>query len=129
MAHVPDDLRYTRDHEYVRPTEDPNLFLVGITDFAQSELGDVVVVFLPNIGDRFATHAKFGEIEAVKTVATLFMPVAGEVVEVNGALDGDPAAVNREPYGAGWMIKVRADRAAEVNELLSAEAYRAHIGE
>lgn len=128
MAHVPDDLRYTKDHEYVRPSGEAGVLIVGITDYAQGELGDMVFVNLPKTGERFEAHQAFGTVEAVKAVADLFAPVAGEVVEVNGGLDGDPAAVNRDPYGEGWMIKLRADDPSALDGLLTAEAYRAHIG-
>jgi glycine cleavage system H protein len=128
VAHVPDDLRYTNDHEYAR-TEGDGAVVIGITDYAQGELGDVVFVNLPKVGDQLTAHQVFGTIEAVKAVADLYAPVAGEVVAVNGALDGDPAVVNRDPYGEGWMIRLRPARAADLDGLLTAEAYRAHIGE
>ena len=129
MSNVPDQLRYTADHEYVAPTADAAVVGVGITDYAQGELGDVVYVSLPRVGDTFDAHQSFGTIEAVKAVSELFMPVAGEIVEVNGALDADPAAINRDPYGAGWMVRVRVKDASSVPALLDAAAYRKHIGE
>ena len=129
MSNVPDDLVYTADHEYVAKTADPAVVRVGITDYAQGELGDVVFVNLPKAGDRFEHHQTFGTIEAVKAVSELYMPVAGEVVEVNAALDGDPAVVNRDPYGAGWMVALRLGDAKELKNLLTASAYRSHIGE
>jgi glycine cleavage system H protein len=101
---------------------------VGITDYAQGELGDVVFVNLPKSGQRLAAHESFGTIEAVKAVSELYSPVAGEVVEVNAALEGDPAAVNRDPYGAGWMVTLRVDPKSLAG-LLTASAYRSHIGE
>lgn len=128
MSNVPDQLRYTAEHEFVQPAAD-GVVTVGITDYAQGELGDVVYVSLPKAGDTFDAHASFGTIEAVKAVSELFMPVAGEVVEVNGALDADPAAVNRDPYGAGWMVKVRVSDPAALDGLMDAAAYRKHIGE
>jgi len=128
VANVPNDLRYTSDHEYVRATGEAGVFLVGITDYAQGELGDVVFVNLPKPGDKVASHATFGTIEAVKAVADLFAPIAGQVLEINAGLDADPAVVNRDPYGAGWMIKLKADNPAEVDGLLTADAYRTHIG-
>ena len=128
MSSIPKDLRYTKDHEWVRESDDPQVVEVGITDYAQGELGDVVFVNLPKPGERVGAHQAFGAIEAVKAVADLFAPVAGEVQEVNAALDGDPAAVNRDPYGEGWMIRLRADNPADVDGLLSADAYRAHTG-
>ena len=128
MANVPAELRYTSDHEYARSTSEAGVVFVGITDYAQGELGDVVFVNLPKPGDALTAHQVFGTIEAVKAVADLYAPLAGTVVEVNGALDGDPAVVNRDPYGDGWMVKLRLANAADLDSLLSADAYRAHIG-
>ncbi|MCR4340167.1 MAG: glycine cleavage system protein GcvH [Gemmatimonadaceae bacterium] len=122
MANVPGDLRYTEQHEYVRTTA-PSTAEVGITDFAQGELGDVVYVELPKVGAKFARHDVFGTIEAVKAVSELFSPVAGEVIEVNERLDKEPALVNSDPYGAGWMIRMKLDDAAETETLLTAAAY------
>jgi glycine cleavage system H protein len=127
MSSIPADLRYTKDHEYVRAGAD-GILTVGITDYAQGELGDVVFLNLPKPGDAVTAHQAFGTIEAVKAVSELFSPVNGSVVEVNGALEGDPAAVNRDPYGAGWMVRLRPSAAAP-DDLLDAEAYKAHIGE
>ena len=129
MSTVPDDLVYTTEHEYVRRTADPAVVRVGITDYAQGELGDVVYVSLPKAGERFSTHQSFGTIEAVKAVSELYSPIAGEVVEVNGALEGDPAAVNRDPYGDGWMVSLRVTDPTELDGLLAPAAYRSHIGE
>lgn len=128
MANVPQDLKYTREHEYLKPAEEEGVFYVGITDFAQGELGDIVFLDLPQPGARFDAHAVFGTIEAVKAVSDLYMPVAGEVVEVNGELDANPAIINSDPYGGGWMIKVRADDAAAVGALLDSAAYGDLIG-
>ncbi len=128
MSNIPADLRYTKDHEYVRADTD-GVLTVGITDFAQGELGDVVFVNLPKPGDRVTAQQPFGTIEAVKAVSELFSPVTGVVTDVNGGLDADPAAVNRDPYGDGWMVRLRVDDAAELNDLLSADAYRNQIGE
>lgn len=128
MANVPDDLRYTPDHEYVRTTNEPGIVVIGITDYAQGELGDVVFVNLPKAGQKFGAHEAFGTIEAVKAVSDLYTPVAGEVVSVNGGLDADPASVNRSPYEAGWMIRLQADRPADLDALLTPAAYRAQIG-
>ncbi len=128
MSNVPDDLQYTAEHEYVARTGDPAVVRVGITDYAQGELGDVVFVNLPTPGQRLETHESFGTIEAVKAVSELYSPLAGEIVEVNGALESDPAAVNRDPYGAGWMVSLRVDPKS-LSGLLSASAYRSHIGE
>ncbi|HEX5725857.1 MAG TPA: glycine cleavage system protein GcvH [Longimicrobiaceae bacterium] len=128
MANIPQDLRYTEQHEYVKPAGEPGVFFVGITDYAQGELGDVVFVELPGAGQRFDAGQSFGTIEAVKAVSDLYTPVAGEVVESNGALDANPAAVNADPYGEGWMIRLRADDPAAVDSLLTAEQYAQLIG-
>ena len=128
MANVPQDLRYTKEHEYLKPAGEPGVYLVGITDYAQGELGDVVFVELPQPGRSFDAMASFGTIEAVKAVSDLYCPVAGEVVEANGALDANPAAVNSDPYGEGWMIKLRVANQADVDGLLDAAAYEQLIG-
>jgi glycine cleavage system H protein len=129
VSNVPEALAYTSEHEYVARTDDPAVIRIGITDYAQSELGDVVFVSLPKPGQHIDAGQSFGTIEAVKAVSELYSPVAGDVVEVNGALDADPAAVNRDPYGAGWMITVRLTDGAKVDGLLDAAGYRRHIGE
>jgi glycine cleavage system H protein len=129
VSSVPEDLVYTAEHEYVARTDDPALVRVGITDYAQGELGDVVFVNLPKPGDKLATHGSFGTIEAVKAVSELYSPVAGEVVGINTGLETDPALVNRDPYGAGWMVKIRVTNPAELKNLMSPGAYRSHIGE
>ncbi len=129
LSHVPDDLVYTTEHEYVARTGDPAVVRVGITDYAQGELGDVVFVNLPKSGEQLASHQSFGTIEAVKAVSELYSPLAGEVVEVNAALDGDPAVVNRDPYGDGWMVKLRVANPKDLDGLLQPGAYRSHIGE
>ena len=123
MANVPADLHYTSDHEYVKGTDDSNVVQIGITDYAQDQLGDVVFVELPKKGAQFSAHDVFGTIEAVKAVSELFCPLAGEVVEVNSRLDSEPALVNSDPYGSGWMIKLRMKSAADKASLLNAEAY------
>ena len=127
MANIPDDLRYTEEHEYVRKNSDGNVD-VGITDYAQGELGDVVYVELPAVGTRLGKHDVFGTIEAVKAVSELFSPIAGEVVEINGRLDGEPALVNSDPYGEGWMIRIKPDDAGAVDSLMDASAYGKHLG-
>jgi glycine cleavage system H protein len=129
VSNVPDDLRYTAEHEYVQPSDDRGVVVIGITDYAQGELGDVVYVSLPKVGETYEAHQPFGTIEAVKAVSELYLPVAGEIVEVNGALDADPAVVNRDPYGEGWMVKVRTSASGALDSLLDAAGYRAHIGE
>ena len=127
MANIPDDLRYTEEHEHVRKTSDGNAE-VGITDYAQGELGDVVYVELPSVGTKLGKHDVFGTIEAVKAVSELFSPLAGEVVEINGRLDGEPALVNSDPYGAGWMIRLKPDDASAVDSLMDAAGYSKHLG-
>jgi glycine cleavage system H protein len=128
MANVPQDLKYTKEHEYLKPAGEDGVFYVGITDYAQGELGDIVFVELPSAGATYDAHQTFGTIEAVKAVSDLYMPVAGEVVEANAALDANPAVVNSDPYGEGWMIKVRVTDAASLDGLLDAAAYEALIG-
>jgi glycine cleavage system H protein len=128
VANVPDDLRYTADHEYVKQTGEAGVVIVGITDYAQGELGDVVFVNLPKAGQKFDAHQAFGTIEAVKAVSDLYCPIAGEVVAVNPTLDSDPAIVNRSPYQEGWMIRLKASNAADLDGLLTPAAYRAQIG-
>jgi glycine cleavage system H protein len=128
MANVPQDLRYTKEHEYLKPAGEDGVFFVGITDYAQGELGDVVFVELPQAGRTFDAMDTFGTIEAVKAVSDLYCPIAGEVVDANGALDANPAAVNSDPYGEGWMIKLRVSNPADVDALLDAAAYEKLIG-
>lgn len=129
MSHIPDGLKYTEEHEYLKETDEPGVFLVGITDYAQGELGDVVYVELPEPGESFAPMETFGTIEAVKAVSDLYCPVAGEVVDINEALDDDPSLVNTDPYGEGWMISLRVDDPGEVDELMDVGGYTGHIGE
>lgn len=129
MANIPADLRYTEQHEYVKKTSDAAVVQVGITDYAQGELGDVVYVELPKVGASFGHMQVFGTIEAVKAVSELYTPVAGTVTEVNSALEQDPALVNRDPYGAGWMIKLRLKNVGDLDGLLKAEAYKKQIGQ
>ena len=128
MSEIPEDLRYTEEHEYVR-TETDGLVTIGITHYAQGELGDVVYVDLPEVGTQIDRMDVFGTIEAVKAVSELFSPLGGEIVEVNSGLDGDPSLVNQEPYGDGWMIKVQIRDPAELGRLLSPSDYAQHIGE
>ena len=125
MSEVPIGFRYSDDHEYLKPTDEADIFAVGITDYAQGELGDVVFLELPQVGDRFGTGDVFGTIEAVKAVGDLFTPLAGEVVAVNTTLDDDPALVNSDPYGAGWIIEMRLDDPGALEDLLDADAYEA----
>ena len=128
MASIPQDLLYTPEHEYLKRTDEEDVFLVGVTDYAQGELGDIVFVELPKAGETFDRMAVFGTIEAVKAVSELFSPLAGEIVEVNGALDANPALVNTDPYGEGWMIKLRVRDTSQLEGLMDASAYEQHIG-
>ena len=128
MSNIPSDLLYSTDHEYLRATDEPDVFIVGITHYAQDQLGDIVFVELPKAGATFGAHDTFGTIEAVKAVSELFAPVSGTVTEVNSALDGDPAVINRDPFGDGWMIKIRLSDPSQKDSLLSAAAYAAHTG-
>lgn len=121
----PAELKYTKDHEWVKIEGD--VATIGITDFAQSELGDIVFVEIETQGQSFAAHEVFGTVEAVKTVSDLFMPVAGEILEVNPGLADDPAAVNSDPYGNGWMIKVKIAAGADMSHLMDAAAYEASL--
>ena len=122
----PGELKYTKEHEWVRIEGDTGT--LGITDFAQGELGDVVFVELPAVGDTLSKDATFGTIEAVKAVSDLFAPLTGEVIEVNAALGDTPELVNKEPYGQGWMLKIRISNPDEVSSLLDATAYQALTG-
>ncbi|MBP6000369.1 MAG: glycine cleavage system protein GcvH [Sediminibacterium sp.] len=117
----PADLRYTKDHEWIKL--EGNTATIGITDFAQSELGDIVYVDINTVGSTLAAEAVFGTVEAVKTVSDLFLPIAGTVLEVNPALSAQPELVNTDAYGAGWMIKMTVSNPADVDALLSSEAY------
>ncbi len=123
---VPADLKYSNDHEWCRVEGD--IAVVGITDFAQSQLGDIVFVDVPTVGETLAAGDVFGSIEAVKTVSDAFLPVSGEILEFNEAVDADPATVNRDAYGEGWLVKVKMSDPAEVEALLSAADYERLIG-
>ena len=129
MADIPKDLLYTEEHEYVKATDESGVVQIGITDYAQGELGDVVYVELPPVGTSFGRMDVFGTIEAVKAVSELFSPLSGEVVAVNTRLDKEPALVNTDPYGDGWMIRMRLKNEGERKQLLSAEAYGRHVGQ
>jgi glycine cleavage system H protein len=126
MANFPQELKYTKDHEWVKI--DGGTATIGITDFAQSELGDIVYVEVETVGDSLNHGDVFGTVEAVKTVSDLFMPVSGEVLELNGELDGQPELVNKDPYGQGWMIKVKMSNPSEASSLLSADDYKKLVG-
>ncbi len=122
----PSELKYTKDHEWIRL--EGNVATVGITDFAQRELGDIVYVDIDSVGKDLAAEAVFGTVEAVKTVSDLFLPIAGKVLEVNSALNNQPELVNTDPYGEGWMVKMEVANTADVDALMSAEAYSAMVG-
>lgn len=124
---IPSELRYSKDHEWIRV--DGNQAYVGITEFAQGELGDIVFVEIETEGETFGKDEVFGTVEAVKTVSELFMPIAGTVVEVNPKLDKNPELVNEDPYGEGWMIKIEIANPSELEGLMDATAYQAHIGQ
>lgn len=124
---VPADLKYTKDHEWIK-VESGNIAVIGVTDFAQGELGDIVYVEIETKGETIAKEEVFGTIEAVKTVSDLFMPVSGEITEVNSALDGNPESVNKDPYGDGWMVKITMSNPSELDGLLTADQYKALIG-
>jgi len=125
MANYPDTLHYTKDHEWIR-VED-GIGIIGITDFAQEQLGDVVHVQLPRVGEKFEAHDTFGEVESVKTFSELFTPVSGEVTETNEGLADAPEQVNGDPYGNGWMIKIRLANPGEIDSLLSSSEYEDFI--
>ena len=128
MTMIPDDLRYTSDHEWLRRNEDsPDEAVIGITDFAQDQLGDVVYLDLPAEGDELRAGERFGEIESVKTVSDLYAPVSGEVLAANGELEEQPELVNDSPYDEGWLIRVRISDESEFADLLDADAYGAQL--
>lgn len=123
---IPANLKYSNDHEWVRV--EGNEAFIGITDFAQGQLGDIVFVDVPTVGESLGQNEVFGSIEAVKTVSDAFLPVSGEILEFNEALENDPALVNKDPYGEGWIIKVNMANPAEVDTLLSADDYAKLVG-
>ena len=127
MANTPEDLSYTKDHEWVRVKE--NLATVGITDHAQHQLGDVVYVELPKVGDKFEASEPFGSVESVKAVSEVYMPLAGSVVEVNENLNDSPEQVNEDPYGEGWMIRIKIDNPSQIDALLTAIEYEDYTKE
>jgi glycine cleavage system H protein len=129
VAAIPKDLLYTEEHEYVKATDDAGVVQIGITDYAQGELGDVVYVELPPVGTAFGRMDVFGTIEAVKAVSELFSPVSGEIVAVNTRLDKEPALVNTDPYGDGWMIRVRLKNEGDRKQLLTAADYAKLVGQ
>ncbi|MBR4850957.1 MAG: glycine cleavage system protein GcvH [Tidjanibacter sp.] len=123
---IPAELRYSKDHEWIKVIEGGEA-LVGITDFAQGELGDIVFVDVPTVGETIGAHEVFGSIEAVKTVSDVFLPVSGEILELNPEVDADPALVNQEPYEGGWLVRIRMENPAELDDLLDAEGYAAML--
>jgi len=129
MAKIPEHLLYTEEHEWVNKKDSGDVVEIGITDYAQGELGDVVYVDLPAVGAKFGKMEPFGTIEAVKAVSELYSPITGEIVEVNPALDGDPALVNKDAYGAGWMIRMKVKNPKELDEMLGSDEYASHIGQ
>ncbi len=125
MANIPENLRYSKDHEWI--LVDGDVASIGITDYAQSSLGDVVYIDFPRVGDRFGTHEAFGSVESVKAVSEIFTPVAGEVVEVNDGLNDAPEKVNSDPYGDAWFIKVKMENPGEADAMLSAVEYEEYL--
>jgi glycine cleavage system H protein len=123
---IPNELKYSDEHEWVR--QDGEHGIIGITDYAQGELGDVVYVDLPSKGDHVGQNDVFGSIEAVKAASDLYCPVSGEVVEINENVTDNPEIINKDPYGDGWMIKIKLDNVEELSSLMDADAYQAHIG-
>lgn len=124
---IPDNLRYTKDHEWIK-MEGDGIALVGITDFAQRELGDIVFVDINTVGRELKANDIFGTVEAVKTVSDLYLPIDGTVLEVNSSLEGNPEYVNQDPYGNGWMIKLKMNNPDDLNSLLDAQAYKEVVG-
>lgn len=129
MSEIPEGFLYTEEHEYLKATDEDGVYLVGVTDYAQGELGDVVFIELPEPGATFEKMDAFGTIEAVKAVSDLYCPVKAEVVEVNAALDDEPAVVNSDPYGDGWMIKIKVLDSGDLDGLMDAAAYTSHVGD
>jgi glycine cleavage system H protein len=129
VAEVPKDLLYTEEHEYVKASDESGVVQIGITDYAQGELGDIVYIELPSVGTSFGRRDVFGTIEAVKAVSELFSPLSGEVVAINTRLDKEPALVNSDPYGDGWMIRMRVKNEGEQRQLLKAADYAKLIGQ
>ena len=125
MSNIPENLRYSKDHEWIAVEGD--VATIGITDYAQHSLGDVVYIDMPRVGDKFTTHEAFGSVESVKAVSEIFTPVAGEVTAVNDGLNDTPEAVNNDPYGAGWMVKVKMDNPGEADAMLSAVEYEEYL--
>lgn len=129
MSEIPEGLAYSEDHEYMKAGQEEGAYMIGITDYAQGELGDIVYLELPSVGDVLQQKDTFGTIEAVKAVSDLFCPVAGEVLAVNAALEDDPSLVNSDPYGTGWMIKLQVADPSELDSMMDASGYEAFIGD
>jgi glycine cleavage system H protein len=125
MSNIPENLRYSKDHEWVKVEGD--VASIGITDYAQHSLGDVVYVDMPRVGDKFGTHEAFGSVESVKAVSEIFTPVSGEVVEVNEGLNDTPEKVNSDPYGDAWSVKIKMENSLEVDAMLSGEEYEEYL--
>lgn len=125
MSNIPENLRYSKDHEWVSVEGD--IATIGITDYAQHSLGDVVYIDMPRVGDKFASHEAFGSVESVKAVSEVFIPVAGEITEVNDGLNDTPEKVNSDPYSEGWFIKVKMDNPGEADAMLSGEEYEEYL--
>ena len=127
MSSVPEDLKYTKEHEWIRV--DGEEIIVGITDYAQNALTDIVYIELPESGDSFGTDEEFSVVESVKSASPIFAPIAGEITEVNEELDDAPELMNTDPYGAGWIVKMKPSNPSELDDLLSASEYKSEIGE
>jgi len=125
MANIPEDLRYSKDHEWVRVESD--VATIGITDYAQHSLGDVVYVDMPRVGDKFGAHEAFGSVESVKAVSEVFTPLGGEITEVNDSINDTPESVNNDTYGEGWMVKIKMDNPLEADAMLSAAEYEEYL--
>ena len=125
MSNIPENLRYSKDHEWI--SADDEVASIGITDYAQTSLGDVVYIDLPRVGDKFSAHEAFGSVESVKAVSEVFTPIAGEIVEVNDGLNDTPEKVNSDPYGAGWFVKVKMDNPNGVDAMLSSVEYEEYL--
>ncbi len=125
MSNIPENLRYSKDHEWI--AADGDVAAIGITDYAQHSLGDVVYIDMPRVGDKLAAHESFGSVESVKAVSEVFTPIAGEIVEVNESVNDTPEKVNSDPYGDGWFIKIKMDNPGEVDAMLSAAEYEEYL--
>ena len=125
MSNIPENLRYSKDHEWVGV--DGDIATIGITDYAQHSLGDVVYIDMPRVGDKFSAHEAFGSVESVKAVSEIFLPIAGEISEVNDGLNDTPEAVNNDPYTDGWMVKIKRDNPGEADGMLSAAEYEEYL--